>query len=172
MSSSGGGDSPGDRAVEMAAKALAMVSALAETLTEIARRLDEYSAFGKRSRQVITSLRRMGIALAVSLALDIALTVALGFTALSAHNTAGANTELVQGLHASQLASCANGNTFRADQDIIWQDFIRILTTPTATSTKTQIAAADKLAAQFLAYVTKVNHPVDCAALYGPGQGG
>ena len=148
--------------------ALALAEALGETLGEISRRLEEYSAFGKRSRQII-------IALSVSFALDIILTVVLGLTALQAHGTADTNAQLVQGLHAQQaalhaeqLASCADGNTFRADQDVIWQDFIRILTTPTATSTKAQEAAADKLASEFLKYVTTVNHAIDCTALYGP----
>jgi len=146
---------------------LELAASLDATLTEILRRLEEYSAFGRRSRQII-------IALSVSFALDILLTVVLGLTALQAHGTADTNAQLVQelhtqqtALHAAQLASCADGNTFRADQDVIWQDFISILTTPTATSTKAQIAAADKLAAQFLKYVVTVNHPVNCAALYG-----
>jgi hypothetical protein len=148
--------------------ALALAEALGETLGEISRRLEEYSAFGKRSRQII-------IALSVSFVLDVIITVVLSIVALQAHGTASTNAQLVQelhtqqaALHTEQLASCADGNTFRADQDIIWQDFIRILTTPTATSTKAQEAAADKLASEFLKYVTTVNHAIDCTALYGP----
>lgn len=157
----------GSLAEETAAKAFALAAALSDTLTEIARRLDQYSAFGKRSRRII-------IALAVSFTLDIILTVVLGLTAFQAHGTAYSNAQLVQELHmqqaglrAAQLEACAGGNTFRADQDIIWQDFIRIATTPAPGSTKAQITAADKIAAQFLAYITIVNRPVNCTALYG-----
>lgn len=157
----------GDLAEVTAAKALALAKALSETLAEIARRLDLYSAFGRRSRRII-------IALAVSFAVDVTLTVVLSIVAIQANGTADTNSQLVQevnaeqaALHAAQLTVCANGNTFRADQNIIWRRFVAILTTPTATSTKAQVAAADKLAAQFLAYVGTVNHPVDCAALYG-----
>jgi hypothetical protein len=165
MSSSGeeGQAVPG----EQAAQALALAASLDATLAEISRRLEEYSAFGRRSRQII-------IALSVSFALDILLTVVLGFTAFAAHSTANDNAQLVQelhtqqmALHAAQLQACAGGNTFRADQDVIWKDFIRILTTPTTTSTKAQEEVADKLAAQFLKYVATVNHPVNCTALYG-----
>ena len=148
-------------------RALELAEALGETLGEISRRLDKYSAFGKRSRQII-------IALSVSFVLDIILTIVLGFTAFSAHSTADTNAQLVQALHmqqaalhVAQLQACAGGNTFRADQDVIWKDFIRILTTPTTTSTPAQVAKADKIAAQFLAYVSTVNHPVNCTALYG-----
>lgn len=154
-------------AVSVAEKALNLAANLDQTLIKISARLDRYSAFGKRSRQII-------ICLVVSFCLDIILTVVLGFTAFSAHNTADTNAQLVEALHAqqaalhaAQLQACAGGNTFRADQDIIWQDFIRILTTPTPSSTKAQIAQADKVAAQFLKYVATVNHPVDCTALYG-----
>ena len=154
-------------AVATAAKAMALAKALSETLAEIASRLDEYSAFGKRSRQIITSLRRMSIGLAVSLVLDIVLTIVLGFTAFSAHDTASTNTQLVQELHAAQLTSCADGNTFRSDQDTIWRDFISLITKPAAGESRAQVAKTDKLAAQFLAYVSTVNHPVNCEALYG-----
>jgi hypothetical protein len=149
-----------------AAKAFALAASLDQTLVKIAERLDRYSAFGRRSRQII-------IALAVSFALDITLTVVLSIVAIQAAGTAITSAQLVQelhvqqtALHAAQLTVCANGNRFRADQNVIWRRFIAILTTPTATSTKAQVAKADKLAAQFLAYVGTVNHPVDCAALY------
>lgn len=157
----------GDLAEVTAAKAMALASALSQTLTAIAERLDLYSAFGKRSRKII-------IALAVSFTLDIVLTVVLGLTAFSAHDTAAANSQLVRdvhaaqvALHSSQLSACANGNVFRVNQTTIWHDFVGILTTPTATSTKAQVAQADKLAAQFLTYVGQVNHPVNCVKLYG-----
>ena len=163
MSSSAGEGSP----EETAAQALALASDLSETLGEIERRLDLYSAFGRRSRQVI-------IALAVSIVLDVTLTIVLSIVAIQAHGTASTNAQLVGELHAqqaalhgAQLTACANGNTFRADQNVIWEDFVHILTTPTPSSTKAQIAQADKLAAQFLAYVATVNHPMNCAALYG-----
>lgn len=152
---------------ETAARAVSLALALSKTLAEIARRLDRYSAFGKRSRKII-------IALMVSFVLDITLTIVLGFTAFTAHSTANTSAPLVQALHtqqaalhAAQLQACAGGNTFRSDQNIIWRDFIRILITPTAASTKAEIEAADKLAAQFLRYVTTVNRPVNCTALYG-----
>jgi hypothetical protein len=175
MSSSGTGGDPGRRtageaaektaaagdvAGETASRALALASALSEALGEITRRLSEYSAFGRRSRQVI-------IALAVSFALDIVLTVALGLTALSAHGTANANDHLVQALHASQLTSCASGNVFRADQDTIWRDFISLIAKPSPGETAAQAARTARLAAQFLAYIATVNHPVNCTALYG-----
>lgn len=163
MSSSAGEGSP----EEAAARALALASDLSDALAAIAGRLERYSAFGKRSRRII-------IALAVSFTVDIVLTVVLGFTALSAHDTANANSLLVRevnaaqvALHAAQLTVCGNGNAFRADQNVIWHRFVGILTTPTATSTKAQAAEADKLAAQFLGYVGAVNHPVNCARLYG-----
>lgn len=164
----------GGPAEAIAARGLALASALSEILTEIARRLDEYSAFGKRSRKILTRLRRMGIGLAVSLVLDIILTIVLGLTAVSAAGTAAANSQLVQELHAQQialhseqLASCANGNTFRADQDTIWRDFIGLITKPAAGESPAQGAKTGQLARQFLAYVAMVNHPVNCAALYG-----
>lgn len=164
----------GSLAEATAAKALALASALSATLTEIARRLDEYSAFGRRSRQIITKLRRINIALAVSLSLDIILTVVLGFTAFSAHGTADSNAQLVQelhvqqtALHAAQLTVCANGNIFRADQDTIWRDFIGLITKPAAGESPAQVAKTNQLAAQFLSYVGSVNHPVNCKALYG-----
>jgi hypothetical protein len=150
-----------------AAKALALVKALGETLAEIGRRLEQYSAFGRRSRQII-------LGLAVSFALDIIITIVLGLTALAAHGTAAANAQLVQELHAQQvalhtdqLASCANGNTFRSDQDTIWRDFITLITKPAAGEPPAQVAKTNKLAMQFLAYVSTVNHPVNCKALYG-----
>ncbi|HMG64283.1 MAG TPA: hypothetical protein VK599_15160 [Streptosporangiaceae bacterium] len=150
-----------------AARALALASALSETLGEIARRLDQYSAFGRRSRKII-------VALAVSFALDIVLTVVLGLTAFSAHDTANANAQLVQevhaaqlALHAAQLTVCANGNTFRADQDVIWRDFIGLITKPAPGESPAQVAKTDQLAMGFLGYVGQVNHAVDCKALYG-----
>jgi hypothetical protein len=176
MSSSATGDSPeeqraaslaaetqrkaDDLAAETAARALALANALSKTLTAITERLDQYSAFGRRSRKIIT-------ALAVSFALDIILTIVLGLTAFSAHGTASANAQLVQELHAAQLTSCANGNQFRGDQDVIWRDFIGLITKPAAGESPAQVAKTGKLAAQFLAYVATVNHPVNCAALYG-----
>lgn len=157
----------GSLAEATAARALALASALSATLTEIARRLDKYSAFGKRSRKII-------IALAASFSLDIILTVVLGLTAFSAHDTANANSRLVQevdaaqlALHAAQLTVCANGNRFRADQDTIWRDFIGLITKPAAGEPAAQVAKTDQLAMRFLTYVAAVNHPVDCAALYG-----
>lgn len=150
----------GDVAAETASRALALASALSEALGEITRRLSEYSAFGRRSRQVI-------IALAVSFALDVILTVALGLTALSAHGTAAANDHLVQALHAAQLTSCASGNVFRADQDTIWRSFISLAVKPAPGESAAQAARAARLAAQFLAYIATVNHPVNCTALYG-----
>lgn len=153
-------------AEETAVKALALAAALDESLTEIGRRLNLYSAFGRRSRRII-------IALAISFALDIILTVALGFTAFQANGTADSNAQLVRevnagqaALHAAQLTACANGNVFRADQTIIWRDFIVIIT-KASTSPPAQRTAAEKLAAEFLAYVAGVNHPVNCAAVYG-----
>lgn len=155
-------------AIETAAKALELATQLTETLDKIGKRLEEYAVYGRRSRRII-------IALTVSFALDIVLTIVLGFTAFSAHSTASTNASLVSGLHtaqvqlrAAQLEACAGGNTFRADQDIIWEDFIHVLIAkPAAGTPESQIEAADKLAAQFLAYVAKVNHPVNCEALYG-----
>jgi hypothetical protein len=147
-------------AEETAAKAMALAKALGETLKQIAERLDEYSAFGRNSRKII-------LALAVSFALDIALTVVLGLTAFQAHSTAATNSLLVQEVHASQLTSCANGNIFRADQDVIWKDFIGLLAAPTPGEAASQVAKVDKVAAQFLAYVAVVNHPINCTALYG-----
>lgn len=132
--------------------------------------VDEITGYSRRTRKVMW-------ALAASLVLDITLTVVLSIVAFQAHGTADTNSQLVQevhmqqvALHAAQLSACAGGNTFRADQNVIWKDFIRILTTPTATSTKAQVAKADKLAAQFLAYVSTVNHAVNCAKLYGSGE--
>jgi len=157
-----------DLAEETAAKALGLAAALDDTLTQIAGRLDRYAVYGRRSRKII-------IGLAVSFALDVIITIVLGFTAFSAHNTASANAGLVRGLHnaqvqlhAAQLEACSAGNVFRADQDTIWQGFIHIITAKPAPGTpESQVKAADKLAAQFLAYVAKVNHPVNCEALYG-----
>lgn len=179
MSSSGTGEPPrgqqvpepggeaGDVAGQTAARALAVASALGETLGEIARRLDQYSAFGRRSRKII-------IALAVSFTLDVILTVVLGLTAFSAHDTAAANSQLVRdvhaaqvALHSSQLSACANGNVFRKDQNVIWRDFIGLITKPSPAETAAQIAKTSQLAGQFLGYVVKVNHQVNCTALYG-----
>ena len=129
--------------------------------------VDEITGYSRRTRKLMW-------ALAGSLVLDITLTVVLSIVAFQAHGTASTNAELVQelhmqqsALHAAQLEACAGGNTFRADQDVIWGRFIGILTTPTATSTKAEVAKADKIAAQFLAYISQVNHPVNCAELYG-----
>lgn len=150
-----------------AAKAMALASALSEALGEIARRLDQYSAFGRRSRKII-------IALAASFTVDIVLTVVLGFTAFSAHDTASANAQLVQevhaaqvALHAAQLMSCANGNVFRVNQTTIWHDFITLIAKPAAGEPAAQVAKTSALAASFLAHVGVVNHPVNCTALYG-----
>jgi hypothetical protein len=156
-----------DLAAETAARALALAKALGETLTEIARRLDEYSALGKRSDRIVRRLRGLGIGLLVSLVLDVTLTVVLGLTAFSAHDTASANAQLVQELHAAQLTSCANGNVFREDQDTIWRDFIGLIAKPSPGESPAQAAKTGQLAAQFLDYVSKVNHPVNCTALYG-----
>jgi hypothetical protein len=157
----------GDLAEVTAAKALTLASALSETLEEIARRLDLYSAFGRRSRRII-------IALAVSFVLDVTLTVVLSIVAIQAHGTASTNAQLVEelhvqqtALHAAQLTVCANGNVFRADQNTIWRDFISLITKPAAGEPPAQVAKTDQLAMQFLTYVAAVNHPVDCAALYG-----
>ena len=156
-----------DLAEVTAGRALALASALSDALAEIGRRLDQYSAFGRRSRRII-------IALAGSFTLDIILTVALGLTAVSAHGTADTNAQLVQGLHtqqaalqAAQLMACANGNVFRDNQTTIWRDFIVIITRAETGQSAAQVAKSEKLAAEFLAYVAKVNHPVNCAALYG-----
>ena len=163
-SSEGAGDPQGrradDLAGETAGRALALASALSDTLAEIGRRLDQYSAFGRRSRRII-------IALAVSFALDITLTIVLGFTAFSAHDTASANAQQGRELHAAQLMSCANGNVFRDNQTTIWRDFIVIITKAETGQSPAQVAKSQKLAAEFLAYVATVNHPVNCTALYG-----
>jgi hypothetical protein len=156
-----------DLAAETAAKALALAKALGETLAEIARRLDQYSALGRRSDRIITRLRRLGIALTVSLVLDVILTVVLGLTAFQANGAAATSAQLVQALHAEQLTSCANGNTFRVNQTTIWHDFIGLITMQSAGESAAQAAKTDKLAKTFLAYVATVNHPVDCTALYG-----
>jgi hypothetical protein len=170
MSSSAAGGDPGpgegpqdayDRAAETALKALRLAEALGENLAEIARRLGEYSAFGRRSRRVI-------IGLAVSFALDVILTVVLAVVALQTHGTASVNSQQGRELHASQLTACANGNVFRDNQTTIWRDFVAIITKAETGQSAAQVAKSQKLAAQFLAYVTTVNHPVDCAALYGP----
>jgi hypothetical protein len=156
-----------DLAAVAAAKALALAATLSATLGEIGRRLDAYSAFGRRSRRII-------IALAGSFALDVIFTVVLGIVAFLAHGTAATNTQLVQEVHmqqaalqAAQLAACANGNVFRDNQTTIWRDFIAIITKAEAGQTQAQLAQSEKLAAQFLAYVTTVNHPVNCTVLYG-----
>lgn len=152
---------------DFAARALALAGALSETLGEIGRRLDQYSAFGKRSRRII-------VALVVSFALDITLTVVLGIVAFLAHGTADTNSQLVREVHmqqaalqAAQLQACANGNVFRENQTTIWRDFIAIITKAETGQTPAQVAESEKLAAQFLAYVSTVNHPVDCVKLYG-----
>jgi hypothetical protein len=136
--------------------------------------VDDMTGYSRRTRKLIWGL-------VVSIALDVALTVVLGLTAFQAHDAASSNTQLVQkvnaqqatlhvqqvALHAAQLSACANGNVFRVNQTTIWHDFVRILTTPTPSSTKAQVAQADKLAAQFLAFVGQVNHKVNCVKLYG-----
>jgi hypothetical protein len=146
---------------DFAAKALALAATLSATLGEIGRRLDAYSAFGRRSRRII-------IALAVSFALDIILTVVLGIVAFQTHGAAAVNTEQGRELHAAQLMACANGNVFRDNQTTIWRDFIVIITRAETGQTPAQVAKSEKLASQFLAYVATVNHPVDCTVLYGP----
>jgi hypothetical protein len=154
-------------AVETATKALALAVELAETLEKISgrlekitKRLGEVSGYGRRSRRII-------VALAVSFSLDIVLTVVLAFTAFTAHSTAASNASLVSGLHTANVMSCHNGNSFRAAQTSIWQEFVGLLTKPAPGESAAQIAATDKLAAGFLKNVVKVNHPIDCASLYG-----
>jgi hypothetical protein len=124
------------------------------------RTVDEITGYSRRTRRLIWGL----IATTV---LDIALTVVLGFTVSQANNASTANTQLVKALHTAQLTVCANGNTFRANQTTIWQDFVKIITKPAAGEPAAQIAKANTLAAEFLAYVATVNHPVNCTALYG-----
>lgn len=170
MSSSGPGSSPPEPPAGLGAalaEIMQRLEDLGDKLALVTGRLQEVSASSRGTR-------RLAVGLAASFALDIALTLVLGFTAFSAHDTASANAQLVGelhaqqlALHASQLASCANGNTFRADQDVIWQDFIGLVARPAPGETAAQAAKTGKLAAQFLAYVATVNHPIDCAALYG-----
>jgi hypothetical protein len=149
-----------DLAEETAARALALASALSTTLGEIARRLNEYSAFGRRSRRII-------IALAVSFALDIILTVVLGYTAFQAHSTADGNARLTQQMHVAQLQSCDGTNKFRAAQDVIWEKFISLATQPAPGEPKAQAERAARIGAQFLAYVKKADTPINCTARYG-----
>lgn len=164
MSSSGTGSSPQEPPAPELGAALAEIMRCLEDLGDklalVTGRLQAVSASSRGTR-------RLAVGLAASFALDIALTLVLGFTAFSAHDTASANAQLVGELHASQIASCGNGNLFRADQDVIWQDFIGLLTRPAPGETAAQAAKTGKLAAQFLGYVATVNHAIDCAALYG-----
>lgn len=118
-------------------------------------------------KQSARTSRRIAIGLAASFTLDIILTVVLGFTAYTASNVAASNASLVTGLHAANVTSCHNGDTFRAAQNTIWKDFVGILAKPSPGETKAQIAKTNELAREFLAYVAKVNHPINCSALYG-----
>jgi hypothetical protein len=120
--------------------------------SSLQKTVDEITGYSKRTRKLMWGL-------AVSIILDITLTVVLGFVSADALSANAA-------LHSSQLVSCANGNIFRTDQDTIWRDFIGLIAKPSAGEPAAQVARTDKLAASFLTYVTRVNHAINCTALY------
>lgn len=106
-------------------------------------------------------------ALAVSFALDIILTVVIGITVIHSQDTASAASATASQLHASNLAACASGNTFRADQDKIWAGFIDLIAMPSPGESAARKAEVKTYADNFLKFVRTVNKPNDCAAIYG-----
>lgn len=120
----------------------------------------ELAKSGQRRGRILTGI-------IVSICLDLLITAGFGWTTVQVNDAQNASTQLVQALHTAQLTVCMNGNTFRANQTTIWRDFIALIAKPSAGEPAAQIAKTDQLATQFLAYVTTVNHSVNCTALYG-----
>jgi hypothetical protein len=89
--------------------------------------------------------------LAVSVALDVALSVALGALALSQAHTSEA-------IHNSQVSACQQANVSRAEDIAIWNRLLRLPAGATSAQ-KSEVAELEKL-------VGVKDSPRNCAALY------
>jgi hypothetical protein len=68
-------------------------------------------------------------------------------------------------LHNAGIQSCQAGNTYRAEQTEIWNDFIGLITASNAHPSAAALAEAHS----FLMTVAKVDALRNCNALYGVG---
>jgi hypothetical protein len=110
--------------------------------------------------------------LIVSVALDVTLSVAVlllsfhqGGIQRQLHATQGAQAALIRQQHESQLAGCAQANTFRAGQLTVWHHVISISTAPPH-ETAAQKAARLARLAEFRVFVGRQYRQISCTRLY------
>lgn len=106
--------SPAEEAVRTA-KSLA--DSLSESLLALSDGLKEARVYGSSNRKSILAIRKVTIALVVSLILDVSLTIVIGFLAVSQGNTTNQ-------LHSQQVAACLTGNKMRQTVVGIWESNI------------------------------------------------
>lgn len=141
---------------------------LADALNGLSARLDAVKEDSEHRDEMLTryghaSRRRIWLSFAL-LTVDIALTVVVSVFAVQAHNASTTANEL----RTASIAACQAANVTRAQNRQLWDHLLDIsaATPPRPGETKTQIAAAQKTAVAFRAYVAHVFHSLPCTSLY------